>query len=852
MPKVPEEQSATFNTSNIPGVQFPYRQEFGKVGQAAERFGSDMGQAASTGSEIYNEVQRQQAISQSENLAVQHKVDSDSYIRNLKTASPDGFIHENGDQNQPIVQNDDQTPRTITQEFHSWSDDRYQQDQDNLSPMGAAMYRQKMLPEIGARMSQLNNDAHTMQLNDAEQKREQGNQTVFKEFDAAPYDKQWGLPNEPGNQSRPDLSKFSDYASAATLGLQQRGGILDPKTGQLTGGLMNQTEINTANTKQLNEYGDRWLNSNLTKIMEDEAHNGPHASQDIQNLLDVVHGRDAQSQSYQAAGKVTPSTALSAEQQTNWEKKLIGMIPTAQSIDTSEFKLYEKNYISAAEQGQYKLGNTNPSRDNLINWGQMFLKTGQWSQADFIQHMSDWTAGETRGSLAGRNFDNLSTAQQHAMTDQNTGVALKTLQQEAQMRGMSWTADIGKQVANEVSARMVAPINEMDKQKKDDMAGFMAGYDSLGQPRNGVAKQVSNLDFTNPAGIEKSGLIPKYLQSTARFNQVNFGSNQSFYRPISKDNSSTLGASLQAMSATQAGQSVDNLKNAYGPSFGKLMDTMINEKSLPENWRIYGTIPTVQGRVAQISADQGLAQTKELYEIRTGDKFDELRATVGKAYKDDIDARLGAAPLDRDQRSYTAALTNTAVNAVAQMRLNNPGMDEPTAIQNSKAELFKNYPVPTKIGNSATVGGWKMPWGSGPQITTEFSPGLSDTQKGIIQQNLSHAMTEQGLTELGAAAPKPTPGKPDFSDKFIPMAARNMVHINHVQGKDGPGYTFDTTGENDDGKSDGSIIHIMDKNGAQLFIPDSQLLIPRNATKPFSPAKTYHPPLYQPKGFTGG
>lgn len=844
MPKVPEDQPALMSTQ-VPGVNFPFRQEFGKVGQGLERIGESVQNDAVQGKEVYNEVQRQEAISQADNASVQHKLWSDSYVRDLKISSPDGLIHQDGDQTQGPVQNPDGTPRTITQEFWDESNKRYQADQDNMSPMAAAMYRQRMLPEIGARASILNNDAYQMRLAAADQSRAASNEGVFKEFDAAPSDQTYGT-------SRPDLNKFSDYAQSATLDLARQGGVLDPTTGQFKGGLRNQIEIGSLQQKQLNEYGARWMEASLTKIMEEKAGNGPHMSQDIQNLLDVVRGKDPQSVAFQQAGKVTPATALSAEQRLIYEDRLLKMAPSAQSIDMSEFDLMKKGYESAAAQGKYPLGQTNSSRTNLMNWMDAFEKSGQWNTADRIKSMGDITAAEGKGMLAGQTFDLQPQASQHALTERTSESALHQLQQEAQMRGMTWTADIGNQVANEVRAKGIENVNKIEAEKQKDFPGFMAGEDSfgMGKPRSGIANQVAHLDWTNPAAIQKSGLIPQYLNQMSKIYSANYGTNMDNWRPISKDNSMSLGAAMSNMSPTQQGQAIDNLKAAYGKAFPNLMDTLIQDNALntknsqSADWKFVGSIPTVQGRVAQLSAMQGTQVTRELYEAKfQGDKWEDLRSRVAKAWQPDIDVIVKASPLNIDQRAYAASILNKATNAVAQMRSQTGGsLDE--AIQNSKAEAFKGYPTVETVGNHQTLFGWQTPFVKGPQVPVAFSSNLSDTQKGVIKQNLGSLMTEQGLKTAGVAPPAAAPGAPNFSEHFHKMAADNITSINHVNSKDGPGYTIDYQGVNADGRPNGQVLHMMDAKGNKKFFPESDLLVPRNAAT--APLPKINLPTYNP------
>lgn len=843
-PKVPEDQPPMMSTQ-VPGVTFPMHQEFGKVGQGLERIGESIQNDAVQGKDIYNEVQRQEAISQADNASVQHKLWSDSYTRDLKISSPDGLIHQDGDQQQPAVQNTDGTPRTITQEFWDQSNQKYQADQDGMSPMAAAMYRQKMLPEIGARASVLNNDAYQMRLNAADQTRATSNEGVFKEFDAAPYDQTYGA-------SRPDLNKFSDYAQSATLDLQRQGGVLDPTTGAFKGGLRNQSEIGTLQQKQLNEYGKQWMESSMTKIMEEKAGNGPHMSQDIQNLLDVVRGKDPQSVAFQQAGKITPATALSAEQRLIYEDRLLKMIPAAQSIDMSEFNLLKTNYQAAAEKGQYPLGQTNGSRDNLMSWMDAFEKSGQWNSADRIKSMSDITAAEAKGMLAGRTFDLQPQGSQHALTERAAESSLHQLQQDAQMRGMPFTADIGAQVANEVRAKGIENVNRVEAEKQRDFPGFMAGQDSfgLGKPRSGISSQVARLDWTNPAALQKSGLIQPYLNQMSKIYASNYGTNMDYWRPISKDNSMSLGAAISNMSPTQQGQAIDNLKGAYGKAFPNLMDTLIQDNALNTktsqsiDWKFVGGIPTVQGRVAQLSAMQGTQATKELYEAQFhGDKWDDLRSRVAQAWKPDMDVLVKASPLNVDQRAYANSLLNRATNAVAQMRLQTGGsIDE--AIPNSKAEAFKGYPTVETVGNHQSLFGWQTPFVKGPQVPVAFSANLSDTQKSVIKQNLGSLMTEQGLKTAGVAAPAPQPGAPDLSEHFHQMASQNITSINHVNTKDGPGYTIDYQGVNADGRPNGQVMHMMDSKGNKKFFPESDLLVPRNATT--APAPRVNLPTYQP------
>src|SRR5262249_2059784 len=156
-------------------------------------------------------------------------------------------------------------------------------------------------------------------------------------------------------------------------------------------------------------------------------------------------------------------------------------------------------------------------------------------------HMSKWTAAEVKGSLGGKNFDNMSTQQQHGFAQSTISQSMKAMQQEGQMRGFKLTGDMGAQIEHEVSAQVFASIQKMDGEKKRDFPGFLAELDTRGQPRSGTIYQASKLDWSNPQGLLKSGQIPGMINQLSKMYAANFGTNGDSWRPISKEQSASLG-----------------------------------------------------------------------------------------------------------------------------------------------------------------------------------------------------------------------------------------------------------------------------------------------------------------------
>ena len=182
MPQVPssENNAPLFNPS-VPGVQFPYRGEFTRVGQATKELGGAIEHVAATGAQIAQEIQRQSDIAKAAQVHAQASIDDNQEVENLKQNSPDGFVYDA--QTKEPVQNEDGTHKTIAQQYQENATQRLESQRQNLTSGAANMLELQRLPDIANNTKHLQLAALELQSKDAGTKVQNVKDIFSKDFD---------------------------------------------------------------------------------------------------------------------------------------------------------------------------------------------------------------------------------------------------------------------------------------------------------------------------------------------------------------------------------------------------------------------------------------------------------------------------------------------------------------------------------------------------------------------------------------------------------------------------------------------------------------------------------------------
>jgi len=559
MPQVPGLDNNTPTLSqNVPGVQLPYRGEFGREGQAYEKLGAELNQAAQTGSQIYDGIQQQHDISTAQKNFVNQKREDDQKIQDLSNTSPDGFVHDD----YGVVKNSDGSARTIGQEYWEWADGNYQSRQDQMSPRAAAMFRESMLPQMGQNAQKLQGIQLNLQRKDSENTATDMKESAAKSFDVLP------VPTDtPGYYESPDVGGgIKQYPSAQKLYdalhdqqlYRQRQG---PSSGRA--GLYNPTEVDILQKSDASELADKWLTSAKLDIMESQGSRAAlHQSlkdgsstalSQVHNLLDIVEGKDPQSIKRASATTETGlpplptvNSSLTADQVTKWRAELLGMIPAAKEVDKSEYELQKQQL------GDYAKGVKNldqftgsPLFQKTMMAGSGLGMTPAERVKDLAPSFSSAILSSTLSTTTGVN-----SPEAKRQTVANVlADAQKRWPQFSQMLGEKNTEGFGEAMTAEVSKQAAAKLQEDEHQMRADPVKYMAGIQEGPQGPGGAPKYRNKM-----AHDIENALDPQVNPSLF-----------SIFKPMSNGKSAMENAQLTA-------------NNGYAKMFGSKADVSILQK----------------------------------------------------------------------------------------------------------------------------------------------------------------------------------------------------------------------------------------------------------------------------------
>lgn len=856
-PRIPEDQPPKYSTQ-LPGVTFPMHQEFGKVGQAAQNLGGDVENAAVTANNIYNEVQRQNAISTSETAAVNDKLASEDYIRQQKLNSPDGLIHDpsTASADNPagvVVFNEDGvTPRTIDQDYNDWAKKRFEDNQANMTPMAAGMYSQRALGDFKANVAVLKNDSQAMQLNASDQAHQKNNEAIMSRYNTTAF----GTAQDP---NVPDVRGLSQDILQQNTALSKTAPVY--KDGQLVGGLRGPEQIAALQTKQSSEFANHFMASTLMKWNSDENSSGsPIATARLNAMKAQVKGEDPTSQDLNSRGLPTLANSLSASEQTDWLNKLDSYGTTATKIDRSAFDLALENFQAGAKLNLdgYRAGQASPALTNLMHGSEAL----GYTDADKIHKIwAPIVTAQTLGGMGGAAFDGASASTQHNLAAKAVSKNMATLNALAQSSGTLYPANMALTLEHEVSGQVQAEIEKQQAEKKSDLAGFLSKPASGPQPTTGPVQMrnptmylLSQQDASNIPSLTSSGLLPKVLDTMDRATKVNFGGITPTYMPANTYQQMA-GAFTNPHNSPENQQAfLDDLrkptsKGGAGDRFGLLLHQMVTVGGLDPRYEDVAKIPTIQGQVAAIGAIQsGGMYTKMLSETPNGEKPEAVQALAQKQLAPYLQNSLLAA-FDNNSWTKQANLLKQAwSDEYAKVRLANPGMSSDDAQKSATQSVLSKQNTFESISQSRFDLGPLGKWGQvGAKTQVSLSPNYSDTQKATIKQNLLDAQSAAHLGSANIVLPPPAQGEPDFRDKATPewVNAHAAIWVPEQTSK-GIAYSLKIQGTNPDNTLNGRPQYLMRK------LPDGTLskytVSEKDALTPRVPQTQMGPPVPVYKG----
>lgn len=773
-------------SQNVPGVQFPFRQEFGREGAGIEHVGQGVEELARSGNEIYDEIQRQHDITTATQASTEAEVQHSQMRTQLENSSPDGFVRE--DTTGEIIQNRDGTQKTIAQQYWENADQDYQSRQNNMSPRAAAMFRQQMQRTIVENTQRLQLKGLEMQRKNTEDQIGNIKDTFSKDFDRSfvpsnsPYYTAAG--DNGSTKQYPSAQKFFDSVQTIQLLRQQQGPIPGKP------GMYNPAEVEALKKGDSSDLANNWLTSAKLDLIESNGsranlHNAlkdgsSTAVQQLYSLLDVVEGKDPESARRVQNNLPTVNGSLTPPQVEKWRTDLLGMLPNAKAVDRSDFDEHAHAMGEKAKTGAYS-----QSPDALFgskDWNYLMHAAGPLGLTPEQQQekLEPIFANALTASLGGASFDRMSAGAQTAFLQKRGEDWSKAFEQFGGMSGMKYTGDQAKALVSHAMERAFTDLKQSQNEASGDYPKYLSGLASGAQDfsTKGGVKYRSSTIFQGSQQIQndpslfavlKNGPGGKPLiQSMGK--EMEYATAQKFGRGadvqyFSKDIYQDYANRIKNASGDQAEQFFSALKQADPKRAGAFLNQLVQYGNLNQGYQIAQGWPTAVQRASVmdgIRADTLHPTPGEKIGDETKSQvYDKARRWFGEDMKFN-NGLLGAGSLE-------AATANNALLALGVQKYKEArlmSMSEGQAAEYAQAEVRKGNPPTGYVGDTHHFLG--MSFGtSGPQAQVKYTRAdLTPDQQQSTNENLLKAQKVESLSRYQFVPAPVAPGDYNFNPKL--------------------------------------------------------------------------------------
>lgn len=755
MPQLPNQ--APQISLNVPGANTPSPGEMGKAGTALGNLGATV---MDSGLEALAQVKHAEAQDASAKAYFQDKLDSEDKLRQLKLQSDDGYMRDDGGE---YVYNDDNSRRTITQEFHEWANQRYQDNQENMpSELASEMYRSRSLGYFSEQTGMLSNDVQVMKVKAWDQGLAE---RVQLRGDRLVTDPGMLLPNTKGGYDV-DLSKFYSHTMDTAEEIwNQNGNIHNGTDGEAK---IKDSYKNLSHDVMQGAY---------TQILAQKKDGDLGRVKAVQAWRDVLAGNDPDSMRRKEKGLPILAEMMDPLQKASEEEKLLHLLPTAKAGDLNDWKRQYNNYINNLAKGR---GNDSTSMKMLSDING-FVSGGDMKAAEGVDRVSELVARQEYGKLQGPSFMNASPQTQAQMIASAAGRAKVTAEQYAKQVGLAYPEAMGATASNRIEDYLHAMAKRDSDMRKEDSAAYAQGTAPNGQPvLQSAQKMGAMVDFGNLVGLGKhADIIQQAMHDMKALHEVVNQGHPEYWRAVTKGQSQTMGQVLTDphYSEEQTGNNFKGILRGFGPHAPGVIDQMINDQSLPETWKVIAQAnPNVPQAVwtGMISAVRGSKSVDETFKNNVagaGLNEKDLDTSVGKLTTAWAQAQEQANPYNTSTHNYQAAALSVVKNYAKQIYNQDPSQGFDTAAQKAYNQMIGQFShiVPNgragKFWGQDNAGVAAIPKSYGSQVNTE-------TDVANINTNMAHIMTEEGITGLNPDIPKDSKGQSVYGDKFIPMVSR--------------------------------------------------------------------------------
>lgn len=808
MPVIPV-QGQTINQD----VRSPESVNFAGAGASAEAISNTGRSISETAFSLANKAQIQEANDASHSQYLDDYIASEDYYNKLKMSSPDGNVYETGtDGSKSVKTNFDGTPRTISQEYRDWANDRYQQAQ--LS-MPSALAQEKYSEQAGSFFTTNIGKSHTDELQLKIDASLQSNvDDVQKGSDSL--------------VSIPSSQKAYEFSNNTSLKVQN----------QVATGVMPAEKAHDVIMKANAQYAESTLKGAVDQIL---AAKGDMMGRTrlANQWLSVIDGKDVDSKSRSSQGLGTISDMLTPDNKASLRAKFVEMGRAASDLDLSDHKAKFAQAENALETGLGSKVNV----DQLKAETAMFVKSGKITPFEGSVENAKITASSEIGKIYDSSFFLASPSQRQAMLNQaihNTAVA-------------GGDGYAGSMAENEVLKKVGGYAAKINQKEQSDWGGYVAEAAP-------ASKKAAQLDMSNPAGLYKSGSIVQDATRESKTIYVQHNGNLNGWTPLSQDQVGAISTTLldknQNEDMTLA--HIRGLSAAYGKDFPAVMDQLINsgslkqkgdkgtEESIGEEWKLIAAMPTSMMSTDVISAvknkkaihEQFLANlatnstSEHKYNIQSSPT---LAKFVMAKNMEDPNGQMNSSQID----AYTSLL-----NTDAQRRYNKDSTKPASELRQQADDLFINnnsYLVQTRTNGGSGNGIIALPKQiDGNPVSPDAANNLSDWVNDHNNQN--------SLRSVGIVPPPDRLGHPSaVADFFFPQAEKTgyWTKTRNGNGETGLTYFYQDRGPG------GHYVqaHQLDPSGkAQpVFVPIDQALSYKRP-RAVVPSGTVSNPIYDKSG----
>jgi hypothetical protein len=736
MPIAPDIQQPI--SLDVPGAQINPGAA-GAVGEAAARLGQ---QVMGTSLSLLEQVKTSEAKDAAAKAYYDDFLASEDYSRKLKLQSPDGYIT---DEQGKRKTNADGTPRTISQEYRDWANDRFTKTQESMpSRIAQDLYKERSGEFFSKQIASAYTDEQSLKVQAYEAQSALNVQRLSDNLVSAP-----------------EVNKAYSLSNALSEDQMNQVGTIHSKP-------VAEAKIQ----KQNQQLAESTFKGGYNQVLSSTGKNDPNRSKAVSYWRAVLKGEDYSSKERKRLGLPSLSDMLDPDKKAAIELEFIHLADKAKELDLSDFHAQVSEAEASLKAG--KGGRVNVPA--LLALKAQFVGEKKLSPFEGAQIDARLAAAQGIGTMTTGSFYMASPAERLKIAEDRASQAYR-----AGQRAIGPTNDkmtVGSVSEAEVKKEFLQENTKALSAEQDDFAAYMAGtHPGVAWGHPGVKAVMAQLDFTKPTELgNKAGAIQSALREMDSVYRDHFPSQPQYWRVITKDQAKTLSETLMnpAVSTQATALGIKSLAQAYGDRYPEVMDQLIRDGHLHEGWRFAATMPNYLATEDVIGALKGRNEAfeknfKTVAESR-GVKEQDFDTAVSQQVGPFVAALSQQSPNDVYQANKVNAMSEVVKIKAMQRYVQTGGVLSPAEAAKQAAESLIHRNVYLE-----EVGGGLF--GKGQKSIMVIPKQIGSTPIGELERDqivkFSETSVEPGkLKALGIVPPPQRDGSPtQFEDKFYEQAA---------------------------------------------------------------------------------